>query len=123
LLAALPIIFLVQEAGSVPPPPVGAITYSQTQNDCVTGDDAAAGEDPIIPDPNCDDYNTDYYERPLDNSNQDIYFRTTTSSRLPSARTRPGSTAGWTCSVLVKAFSTRCTPASWIRTATAISTG
>ena len=52
----------------------GTPVYSQTVNDCVTGDHFVENTVNNQPDPGCDDYNIDFYERPFKNSTQDHFF-------------------------------------------------
>ena len=86
LTASLIVLLRVGIVGGIDSP--GTPVYSQHINDCVTGDNNPLLEtvdDPNDPDPTktitliqpeggCDDYQTDYYERPFDNSNQDDFF-------------------------------------------------
>jgi hypothetical protein len=69
-LVALIVVTGADRAQAQPGTPV----YQQTVNDCVTGDHFVENQKNNQPDAGCDDYATDYYERPFNNSDQDHFF-------------------------------------------------
>jgi SdrD B-like domain len=61
-------------AANQPQPPRTLPAWQQTVADCVTGDHFIEGRINNQPDPGCDNWSTDLYERPFNNSNQNHYY-------------------------------------------------